>query len=124
MVTKRGDLVRGELGPLRSVSREVNSKRAFDGLEAKAFCRTPFGMGSGVGFMASIATEEATSSAGDREGEASFLSRFEEEATTLELASILFFVELPPQVFTMLMVWAKHKRNTNKERKMREKIKL
>ena len=38
----KGDLGRGELGPLVSISREVDFERSFNGLEARAFCRTPF----------------------------------------------------------------------------------
>ena len=92
----RGDLGRGELGPLGSVPRDAESERSFDGLKVVAFCCTPFGMDSGVGFMASVATEEATSSsAQSEEGESSFLGCFETEAKALESAPILFFLELP-----------------------------
>ena len=84
------------MGPLESVSREVNSERSFDGLEAWAFCCTPFGMCSGVDFVASIATDEATSSVGDGDEVASFLGRFEAEAVPLDSVLVLFFMELPP----------------------------
>ena len=66
-------------------------------------------MGGGVGFVASVATKKATSFVVGGEGEASFLGRFEPELAVLESTPVLFFVELPPRVFTITMVWAKHK---------------
>ena len=55
-----GDFSRGELGPLRSVSSKVYSKRSSVSLVAQAFCLKPLGTGGGEGFMASVATKEAT----------------------------------------------------------------
>ena len=43
----KGDFGNGELGPLGSVSREVESERSFNGLTARAFCLIPFGASSG-----------------------------------------------------------------------------
>ena len=61
-------------------------------------------MGGGVCFVAFVATEEATGSAVGGEWEASFLGHFEAEAVALESTLVLFFVELPPRVFTITMV--------------------
>ena len=62
----------------------------------------PLGMGNGVGFVASVETKEAIQgSTGSRDGKASFLRRFEVEAVPLESSLVLFFVELPSQVFTI-----------------------
>ena len=57
-----------------------------------------------MGFVASVAIEEAIGSAVGGEWEASFLGHFEAEAVTLESTLVLFFVELPPRVFTITMV--------------------
>ena len=43
----KGNFSNGELGPLRSVSREVESKRSLSGLTARAFCLIPFGARNG-----------------------------------------------------------------------------
>ena len=55
-------------------------------------------------------------SAGGKEGEASFLGRFEVKVVTLVSTLVLFFVELPPRVFNISMVWAKHKQTKKKKR--------
>ena len=53
--------------------------------------------------MASVATEEATTwTAGGRDREGSLLTRFEVEAATFGSSEDLFFVELPPHVFTIV----------------------
>ena len=99
-----GDFDNRELGSLGNVSREVEFERSLVGLMARAFCVIPFGTGGGEGFMAGIATKEATGgSTGGREGEGSLLCHFEAEAAAFGSSEDLFFDELPPQVFTMTL---------------------
>ena len=101
---KRGCFGNGELGPLKRVFREVEFERSLVDLMARAFCLIPFGTGGGEGFMAGIATKEATGgSTGGREGEGSLLCHFEAEAAAFGSSEDLFFDELPPQVFTMTL---------------------
>ena len=70
-------LGRGNLGPLESVSVEVDWERSFIGLVAQAFYCMPLGTGIGVGFLASVAIEEATGgSARGRDSRASFFLPF------------------------------------------------
>ena len=65
-------------------------------------------------FVASVATK-------DGEGEASFLGLFEAKVAALESTPVLFSAELPPRVFTMLMVWAKHKQKLTKKDERKNK---
>ena len=101
---ERGDLGKGELGPLESVLREVNSKRSLISLVAQAFFCMSLQMGGGLDFMASVTTEEATrGSIGGGDDKVSLLCHFEVEAVTLDSALVLFFVDLPPWNFTILI---------------------
>ena len=89
----------------------------------QAFCRMPLGTGGGVGFVASVATKEATrGSARCREGEASFLCCFEVEAAPLGSSPVIFFVELPTRVFTIFKSLDKEQKQKLTEKKMREKM--
>ena len=99
-----GDFSNGELGPLRRVSREVESERSLVGLMARTFCFIPFRTGDGEGFVASVATEEATRGlTGGREGEGSLLGGFEAEAIAFGSSDDLFFDKLLSWVFTMTL---------------------
>ena len=90
---------RGKLGPLKSVSADIDWERSFISFMARAFYHMPLGTSVGVGLVASLATEEATGgSNGGGDGKASFLCHFEAEAAPLESSFVLFFVELPPGV--------------------------
>ena len=104
------------MGPLGRVSTEVKSERSFSGLTARAFYLIPFGTGDGEGFVASVATEEATGgSARGREGEGSLICRFEAEAIAFGSLEDLFFDDL--WVFTMALGLNKAKRKHKRERK-------
>ena len=117
-----GDFGNGELGPLKRVSKEVESERSFTSLVARAFLLIPFGIEGEEGVMASIATEEATGcTARGGDGEGSLLARFEAKATAFGSSEDLFFVELPPRVFTILYWFGQITKNTNREKKEKRK---
>ena len=76
---------------------------SIDSFTAGAFYHMPLGMAGGMGFVASVATEEATrDSMRDGGGIVSFFCCFETVATTLVSAPDLFLEDIPPQVFTIL----------------------
>ena len=98
----RGDFGNGELGPLGSVSREVESKRSLSGLIAWVFCLIPFeARGGEDDFVVSVAIEETTRSAGGGKGESSLLGRFEAEVIAFGSSDGLFFEAPLPRVLTM-----------------------
>ena len=100
---KSGDFDNWGLGPLGSVSREVESKRSFTGLTARAFFLVPFGTEGEKGVMASVVTQETTRGSTRGEGgEGSLLARFEAEVVSFGSSEDLFLVELLLRVFTIV----------------------
>ena len=102
---------------------EVESERSLSGLTTRAFYLIPFGAGGGEdGFVASVATEEATSgSVGGGEEEDPFLGHFKAEVAAFRSSDDLFFEELPPWVFTIGDGLNKETRETTRERKKENK---
>ena len=81
------------------------------GFTARAFYRMPLRTDGGMGFVASVATREATGdSTRDGGGIVSFFYRFETEAVALVSAPDLFLEDTPPRVFTILRL--SHRKKT------------
>ena len=115
-----GDFSNRELGPLGSISKEVESERSFIGLVARAFLLIPIGIEGEEGVMAFVAIEEATCCIpGGGDGEGSFLARFEAKDTAFGSSEDLFFVELSSRVFTILYWSGQNIKKTNREKKKR-----